>query len=152
MSKADAGYYKIVKLKTGETILCTMVADVTSISTASYLSINEPVQVIPHKETRKGRHIVGESFLLRPWIGLSDSEEFTVSVDTVMTIGNVKSEVKRQYVEYLTQASHTRDAILRSEAVDDLFRELSNGELNIIDVDYDPVYEDNDDDKSEERK
>jgi hypothetical protein len=151
MSKADAGYYKIVKLKTGETILCTMDADVKSISAASYLLINEPVQVIPHKETRKGRHIVGESFLMRPWIGLSDSEEFTVSVDVVMTIGNVKSEVKRQYVDYLTQASHTRDAILRSEAVDDLFREMSHGELNIVDVDYDPVYED-DNNESEERK
>ena len=151
MSKADAGYYKIVKLKTGETILCTMDADVTSVSSTSYLSINEPVQVIPHKERRKGRHIVGESFLMRPWIGLSDSEEFTVSVDVVMTIGNIKSEVKRQYVDYLTQASHTRDAILRSEAVDDLFREMSNGELNIVDVDYDPVYED-DNNESEERK
>ena len=151
MSKADEGYYKIVKLKTGETILCTMDADVKSISSTSYLLINEPVQVIPHKETRKGRHIVGESFLMRPWIGLSDSEEFTVSVDVVMTIGNVKSEVKRQYVDYLTQASHTRDAILRSEAVDDLFREMSNGELNIVDVDYDPVYED-DNNESEERK
>ena len=151
MSKADAGYYKIVKLKTGETILCTMDADVTSVSSTSYLSINEPVQVIPHKETRKGRHVVGESFLMRPWIGLSDSEEFTVSVDVVMTIGNIKSEVKRQYVDYLTQASHTRDAILRSEAVDDLFREMSNGELNIVDVDYDPVYED-DNNESEERK
>jgi hypothetical protein len=151
MSKADEGYYKIVKLKTGETILCTMDADVKSISSTSYLLINEPVQVIPHKETRKGRHIVGESFLMRPWIGLSDSEEFTVSVDVVMTIGNIKSEVKRQYVDYLTQASHTRDAILRSEAVDDLFREMSNGELNIVDVDYDPVYED-DNNESEERK
>jgi len=151
MSKADEGYYKIVKLKTGETILCTMDADVNSISSTSYLLINEPVQVIPHKETRKGRHIVGESFLMRPWIGLSDSEEFTVSVDVVMTIGNIKSEVKRQYVDYLTQASHTRDAILRSEAVDDLFREMSNGELNIVDVDYDPVYED-DNNESEERK
>lgn len=151
MSKADAGYYKIVKLKTGETILCTMDADVTSVSSTSYLSINEPVQVIPHKETRKGRHVVGESFLMRPWIGLSDSEEFTVSVDVVMTIGNIKSEVKRQYVDYLTQASHTREAILRSEAVDDLFREMSNGELNIVDVDYDPVYED-DNNESEERK
>lgn len=128
-----------------------MDADVTSVSSTSYLSINEPVQVIPHKETRKGRHIVGESFLMRPWIGLSDSEEFTVSVDVVMTIGNIKSEVKRQYVDYLTQASHTRDAILRSEAVDDLFREMSNGELNIVDVDYDPVYED-DNNESEERK
>jgi len=68
-----------------------------------------------------------------------------------MTIGNIKSEVKRQYVDYLTQASHTRDAILRSEAVDDLFREMSNGELNIVDVDYDPVYED-DNNESEERK
>ena len=151
MSKADEGYYKIVKLKTGETILCTMDADVKSISSTSYLLINEPVQVIPHKETRKGRHIVGESFLMRPWIGLSDSEEFTVSVDVVMTIGNIKSEVKRQYVDYLTQASHTRDAILRSEAVDDLFREMSNGELNIVDVDYDPVYED-DNNESQERK
>ena len=135
------GFYKIVKLKTGETILCTMNSDVKSLASETFISITAPVQVIPHKEVRKGGKIISESFLMRPWIGLSDSEEFTLSVDIVMTIGGVKREVKRQYVDYLTHANETRDKIERSDAVDDFLKEITPGELRYVDLDDETNFE-----------
>jgi len=91
------------------------------------------------KEMRKGNHVIGESFMLRPWMGLSDGNEFTISTDVVLTIGDLKKEVKQQYVNYISQAKETRKRILdqeeRSEAADDLIREMNNGELRIIELD-----------------
>lgn len=138
MHNLQDGYFKIVRLKTGENILCSMDRDIKSPASETHLQLNIPVQVVPMKEMRKGNHVVGESFMLRPWMGLSDGEEFTISADVVLTIGDLKKEVKQQYVNYISQAKETRKKILdqeeRSEAADELLREMNNGELRIIEL------------------
>jgi len=138
MHNLQDGYFKIVRLKTGENILCSMDRDIKSPASETHLQLNIPVQVVPMKEMRKGNHVVGESFMLRPWMGLSDGEEFTISTDVVLTIGDLKKEVKQQYVNYISQAKETRKKILdqeeRSEAADELLREMNNGELRIIEL------------------
>ena len=75
--------------------------------------------------------------MLRRWIGLSDSTEFTISVDVVMTIGNVKSEVKEQYDNYIFHVSEARKKIEISNAVQEFLREVTPGEVRIIDIDED---------------
>jgi len=139
MLSIDDGYFKIVKLKTGENILCNMERDVKSTAAETHLQMHVPVQVVPMKETRRGNHVIGESFMLRPWMGLSDGEDFVISTDVVMTIGDMKKEVRKQYVTYVTQAKETRQKFLeqeeRSEAADDLLREVNNGDVHIIDID-----------------
>ena len=84
MHNLQDGYFKIVRLKTGENILCSMDRDIKSPASETHLQLNIPVQVVPMKEMRKGNHVVGESFMLRPWMGLSDGEEFTISTDVVV--------------------------------------------------------------------
>lgn len=139
MHSLHDGYFKVVRLKTGESILCFMDRDIKSPASETHLQLNVPVQVVPMKEMRKGNHVIGESFMLRPWMGLSDGEEFTISTDVVLTIGDLKKEVKQQYVNYISQAKETRKKILdqeeRSEAADELIREMNNGELRIIELD-----------------
>lgn len=130
-------YFKLVKLKTGETILCTMEKDIKSAAAESHISMTTPVQVIPHKETRKGGQVIGESFILRPWIGLSDSDEFVVSTDVILTIGNVKKEIKKQYIAYVDQTVEARKIVLEreecEEAAEALLRDVTPGEVKIID-------------------
>jgi hypothetical protein len=139
MHNLEDGYFKIVKLKTGENILCNMERDVKSAAAETHLHLNIPVQVVPMQETRKGNHVIGESFMLRPWMGLSDGEEFTISTDVVLTIGDMKREVRKQYVTYVTQAKESRQKFLeheeRSEAANDLLREVNNGDVRIIEID-----------------
>lgn len=134
-------HYKIVKLKTGETILCTMDNDVRSTLTETHIRINTPVQVIPQRETRRGNDIIGETFVLRPWMGLSDSEQFTISSDIVMTIGNLKREVKQQYIEYVNHSQQSRQRMEDSHAAYELLREVTPGEVNIIDIEWEGDYE-----------
>jgi hypothetical protein len=141
MHDTHSEYYKVVRLKTGENILCSMERDIKSPASETHLQLNVPVQVVPMKEMRKGNHVVGESFMLRPWMGLSDGEEFTISTDVVLTIGDLKKEVKQQYVNYISQAKETRKKILdqeeRSDAADELLREVNNGDVRIIEIDED---------------
>ena len=139
MHNLEDNYYKIVKLKTGENILCNMERDIKSAASETHLHLNVPVQVVPMKETRKGNHVIGESFMLRPWMGLSDGEEFTISCDVVLTIGDMKKEVKQQYVNYVTQSQEARKRFLeqeeRSDAANDLLREVNQGDVRIIEID-----------------
>ena len=141
MHNTHSEYYKVVRLKTGENILWSMERDIKSPASETHLQMNVPVQVVPMKEMRKGNHVVGESFMLRPWMGLSDGEEFTISTDVVLTIGDLKKEVKQQYVNYISQAKETRKKILdqeeRSDAADELLREVNNGDVRIIEIDED---------------
>lgn len=141
MHDTHSEYYKVVRLKTGESILCSMERDIKSPASETHLQLNVPVQVVPMKEMRKGNHVVGESFMLRPWMGLSDGEEFVISTDVVLTIGDLKKEVKQQYVNYISQAKETRKKILdqeeRSDAADELLREVNNGDVRIIEIDED---------------
>lgn len=130
-------YFKLVKLKTGETLLCTMEHDVKSAAAETHLSLTTPVQVIPHKETRKNGQVIGESFILRPWMGLSDSEEFTISTDVVLTLGAMKKEIKKQYIAYVDQTNEARKQVLEreecEEAAEALLRDVTPGEVKIID-------------------
>lgn len=130
----ENGYYKIVRLKTGENILCTMDRDLKTPAAETHIQMNVPVQVVPHKETRRGNQIIGESFILRPWMGLSDSEEFYVSTDIILTIGDLKRDVKQQYINYVTQAQETKQRVEDSYAAEMLLREITPGELKIIDL------------------
>lgn len=147
----EGTFYKIVKLKTGETILCTMKHDIRSLSTETHLNLNVPVQVIPHQETRRGGQVVGESFILRPWIGMSDSEEFTIGIDIVLTIGNLKKEVCEQYIKYVEQTNETQrlhdEQQEREQALTDFLREITLGELHFID---DPLNMENKNDQDQE--
>ena len=144
-------FYKIVKLKTGETILCTMNNDIRSLASETHLQLTTPVQVIPHQESRRNGQVVGESFVLRPWIGLSDSEEFTISADIVLTIGSLKKEVRQQYVNYIEHTNETQklheDQVEREEAAVNLLREITPGELYFID---EPLNMENDHDNNQE--
>lgn len=130
-------YYKLIRFKTGETIICRTESDVRSPSADPVLTIYDPVQVVTHQETRNGIQVIGENYVLRPWIGLSDSEEFQVSSDVIMTVGNLRREVREVYLTYV-QTMHeskrlSEEEFSRSDAAEQLLRDVSFGEYKIID-------------------
>lgn len=137
------GYFKVVRLKTGEMILCAMENDISSIVSITHLTLIEPVQIVQMRETTRNNEVVGESFAMRPWIGMSDSDEFVITTDIVLTIGNQKHEIKKQYLQYVTSTAQTkkkiRERLERDEAIEQLLRDVTPGEVRIIDEDY-PYY------------
>jgi len=132
----ENSFCKIVKLKTGEFILCAMDRDVKSLASETHIGLIEPVQVVGQQEKRQGNMIVGETYLLRPWIGLSDTEEFTVSTDIILTIGDQKNEVREQYINYIEHTHETKQRQADRRAIHSLLEELSpSGNVYIINED-----------------
>ena len=99
----DGTFYKVVRLKTGEAILCSMNDDINSLAAVSHLTLINPVLATATSQLTKDHSVFGESFMLRPWIGLSDSKEFVIGTDIVLTIGNLYELVREQYDVYLVE-------------------------------------------------
>lgn len=111
----DDTYYKVVRLKTGENIFCSMVKNVTSVASEPYLTLVHPVLGILSKQMSKDDNIVGELFILRPWIGSSSSTEFVIPTDIVLTIADLNRNVRNQYLEYLEEIRRANKMIEREE-------------------------------------
>ena len=143
-------YYKVLKLKTGDSIICSMENDITTISSENYLILQDPVQVIQSNESTKGNMIVGENYLLKPWMGLSDSDEFSISIDIVLTIGELKKQVKDQYVNYIEHTKLSKKRLKERQDIDDavygLLKEVNNGK-DVYIIDDDLIYGDNEDEQ-----
>lgn len=45
--------------------------------------------------------IVGETFLLKPWIGISGDTSFLVRKDDIMTVCNLRENLLEQYKNYI---------------------------------------------------
>lgn len=132
--KDEGTFHKVVRLKTGEAILCTMETDIRSIASEPYLTMVKPVQAIMSKQMLKDENIVGEVFVLRPWVGLSDSREFVIPTDIVLTVGDMKYPVKKQYEEYLVETERAervfkeeREQELMNNAIYKLLTQVANG-------------------------
>ncbi len=132
-------HYKVVRFKTGESVLCTMPVDLKSPMGETWIHMSNPVQIIPQQETRQKTHrgkvheVIGETFILKPWMGLSNTEDFHVSADFILTIGDLKNNIKEYYASYVTRAHEADLREQDSEAADSLLRDVSGGKLNIID-------------------
>lgn len=93
-------YYKIVRFKTGENILCQMDKDIKSISTEVYFHMINPVIRSVAGGTEVNGNIVSEQYILNPWIGGTSSDEFVVPVEIVLTIGDMDERQTVQYKAY----------------------------------------------------
>jgi uncharacterized membrane protein len=104
-----------------------------------------PVQAILSKQMTKDDNVVGEMFNLRPWVGLSNSAEFVIPSDIVLTVGDMKTAVKKQYIEYLNEtrlAEHIiekeEDAEKMNKAIYHLLSQVNGGrKVHIINIDED---------------
>ena len=112
----DGLHYKVVRLKTGEAILCMMADDVNSLASVSHLILVHPVQATASNQIAKDNSIFGETFQLRPWVGLSNSREFVIGTDIVLTIGNLKPQVIRQYLNYLEDTDRAEKFFAKQRA------------------------------------
>lgn len=95
--------------------MCSMAKNITSISSEIHLTMMMPVQAILAKQMTKEDNVVGEMFVLRPWIGLSSSQEFVIPADIVLTVGDLRPAVRNQYLDYLRETQKAERILQREE-------------------------------------
>ena len=133
----DTEYCKLIRFKSGEMIICWTDTDLKNPMAEPIITIHDPVLVNFIQESRIGVHITGENFTFRPWIGLSDSDEYMITSDSIMTIGNVRREARDLYCNYINTIHESRqrrmEHFARADAAESLLREVSPGTYRIVD-------------------
>jgi hypothetical protein len=87
----------VLRLKNGETII----AGVRN-AEDTMLWLDDPIAVVPVPVVQGG--VNGETFLLKPWIGISSDRSFLLSVREVLTTGALKENLLEQYNMYIGES------------------------------------------------
>lgn len=122
--KGEEGlFYKIVRLKTGENIVCSMNRNVQSITQEPYLSMTNPVMIVLSKQILRDNDTVAEQYLFRPWMGASDSQDFVIPTDIALTIGDLKNVFVLKYLEYVHEVARL-DRVFKKEQQIEIDRQM----------------------------
>lgn len=123
-------YYKIIRLKTGETVLFMTPKQ----SNGFY---GEPYTRMIHPLSIAGWSMQAGHILLEPWVDVSDSEEFDVPNDIVLTIGYMRPDIQVKYQHRLQEIQKMfediRVRVDTEEKIHELFRDVNMGSFTIID-------------------
>jgi hypothetical protein len=85
----------VLRLKNGD----TLIAGVRTTEEGEMLWLDDPIAVIPVPVVQGG--VNGETFLLKPWIGIAEDKSFLLSVREVLTTGTLKDHLLEQYKMYV---------------------------------------------------
>lgn len=90
--------FKVVLLKTGEKILCMTENEIDHINKNS-LTMIEPtvIQSFSFHAENGTEH----RSMFQPWMNLSDNDEFVLPTDLVITMGDMRPDVREQYARYV---------------------------------------------------
>jgi hypothetical protein len=84
----------VLRLKNGETLIAGVRQEENNMCW-----IDDPIQVVPIQITHEG--VNGETFLLKPWIGISKDKSFLLSAGEILTSGSLKENLLQQYLMYI---------------------------------------------------
>lgn len=142
----DGNFYKVVRLRTGELLLCTLSADVKSVASETHLTLMKPVQAVTNGTSTEieGGGIVFVGYKMKMWQDLCSNDEFIIDTNMVLTIGNMNERIRIAYVEFLNVMVHTEKDIQRkAEHIERegaiaglLLRASVNGKYEVVHGDY----------------
>ena len=84
----------VLRLKNGETLIAGVRQEENNMCW-----LDDPIQVVPIQVTHEG--VSGETFLLKPWIGISPDKSFLLSAGEILTSGSLKENLLQQYLMYI---------------------------------------------------
>ena len=124
-------FYKIVRLKTGESIACIMNRNIKSISSEIYLTLQKPLLVTIKKvlNQQENTQVEIEEYIFKTWIGASDSEEFDITTEIVLTVGDMKERVRENYLEFWKEYKRQEQKQKRQELEEKMKREEEEIEM-----------------------
>lgn len=85
---------KVIKFKNGDLVIAQVFDSVDDL-----YRIENPIAAVTFP-TMQGE-IVGETFLLKPWIGISQDKSFFVRKSDILTVCTLKENLLEQYKNYL---------------------------------------------------
>lgn len=116
-------YYKILKLATGDDLVCTLETPDIDLTKNRTVTVSNPV-VLNVMRMPRGEMLV-ESYVMIPWVSFAQEEVYEIPTRQILTTANIKDKLRENYLEFVRR--RTDDIDDDEEEVspqEDLFDEL----------------------------
>jgi hypothetical protein len=90
--------YKILKLNTGDDLVCKMEEDF-NLKEKQSIFVRDPM-VLNQLRSPYGAGII-ESYTLSPWMALSSDEFYEIPVQYIVVVADIKEALKENYIKYV---------------------------------------------------
>lgn len=103
---------KVLKFKNGDLVIATIRGDEAN----GIVWIDNPIAVVPYPVMRE--EIVGETFLLKPWIGITEEKSFLIKTSEIMTTCTLRPNLLEQYTRYISAEEKVFPPMEENEDID----------------------------------
>lgn len=86
---------KVIKFKNGDLVIAT----IRDSESNDLFWMDNPIAVVPYPMIQED--VVGETFLLKPWIGITTEKIFLVPKSEVITVCLLRENLLTQYEKYI---------------------------------------------------
>jgi hypothetical protein len=127
-SSNEGTVYKVIKLKTGEIILCELSKADEDFTFRPIIDLIHPVvmQVNSMQVSALGS-VNSEELTIKPFLSLSNSVTYPMSSDVIITMGDMKPKARNLYLRYIKQMEKQAEADERDDAILNLLEEINPG-------------------------
>ena len=87
---------KVIKFKNGDLVI----ASIRDSESNDLFWMDNPIAVVPYPMIQED--VVGETFLLKPWIGITTEKIFLVPKSEVITVCLLRENLLEQYEKYIS--------------------------------------------------
>jgi hypothetical protein len=87
---------KVIKFKNGDLVI----ASIRDSETNELFWMDNPIAVVPYPVMQED--VVGETFLLKPWIGITTEKSFLLPKSEIITVCLLRENLLEQYQKYIS--------------------------------------------------
>jgi hypothetical protein len=87
---------KVLKFKNGDLVI----ASIRDSDTNELFWMDNPIAVIPYPVIQED--VMGETFLLKPWIGITTEKTFLIPKSEIITVCVLRENLLTQYERYIS--------------------------------------------------
>lgn len=127
-------YYKIIKLSTGDDLVCTLQNPEVDLVKNKTITVSNPV-VLNVMRMPRGEMLV-ESYVMLPWVSFAEEEIYEIPTRQILTTANIKDKLKENYLEFVRRRTDDTDDFEEDEVspeqdlFDELMEQLAEGDEN----------------------
>ena len=87
---------KVIKFKNGDLVI----ASIRDSESNELFWMDNPIAVVPYPVIQED--VVGETFLLKPWIGITTEKSFLLPKSEIITVCLLRENLLEQYQKYIS--------------------------------------------------
>ena len=87
---------KVIKFKNGDLVI----ASIRDSESNELFWMDNPISVVPYPVIQED--VVGETFLLKPWIGITTEKSFLLPKSEIITVCLLRENLLEQYQKYVS--------------------------------------------------